>query len=150
MRQHWQGFMKCWNTPLLMLFLDLKKETLTPCWLEKWKIAMRSQRWGMQGMVREAWAAKRKKKKKDFLCSSACKGIWIKKEDKSELKESAFTETPEHCLMVITVLPLPMSKHFHGLLWVKHVVGALKSFLLRQVVQFTSEFIAQEKRLTYT
>lgn len=129
--------MKCWNTPPPALSW-LGKKILTPCWLEKWKIAQRSRRWGMHKMARESWTANRwKKKKKHFLCSAAYEGIWL-----TEKKTRASGRNQLSLLMVISVLRLLMSKHFHGLLRLKHVVGVLKSLRLRWVVRFTSAFFS--------
>lgn len=48
---------------------------------------------------------------------------------KSWVEESSFPQTPKHGIPLISIQLLPMSKCFHGSLYARHVVSALKSLL---------------------
>lgn len=62
--------------------------------------------------------------------------------------ETAFPQAPELCFPLVRMRLLLMSKCFHGSLWARHVVSALRAFAIR-APPINLRFIAQEKTNIY-
>lgn len=127
MRKQRQGFMKCWNSTHHTVSQKKKEKKITAMLNEKMKNS------------RMLWKRYRKcslPEGKKSPCSLGC----MKKQKNMKKK----TGVVERKLFLL----LPMSKCFHGSLWARHVVSALKSLCYSRPSNLPQNLLLR-KRLTY-
>lgn len=138
MRQHRQGFMKCWNLP----HRTVSPQKNPPCWMAKWKIAGCSGRWEIEKMEREGWPARRKKK----IPSCLLRG----KKRRQEL--GGGNRFPSNSQALFPAHQYPAITNVKVLSWVvmsQTCCQCPQESLLFELLQFTSKCIAQEKTNIY-
>lgn len=141
MRKQRQGFMKCWNSTHHTVSQKKEEKKITAMLNEKMKNS------------RMLWKRYRKcslPEGKKSPCSLGCmkKQKKYEEEDGSGGEETTFPLTAKHCSSLIRFLLLPMSKCFHGSLWARHVVSALKSLCYSRPSNLPQNLLLR-KRLTY-
>lgn len=128
MRQHRQGFMKCWNAP--------HHTASPPCWMEKWKIPCR-----MLWKVRD-----REREREGWPARSPSKGG---KRKTREGKGNRFPSNSHAPFAAHQNLAITNVKVLSWIIMSQTCCQCSEESLLFELLQFTSKFIAQEKTNIY-
>lgn len=97
----------------------------------------------IQKMESEGWPVRRKKN------TSLLEENKKTREERGRGEETTFPQTPERHSPLIRIQLLPMSKCFHGSLWARHVVSALKSLCYSSSSNLPQNLLLR-KRVAYT